>query len=607
MPVIIADRALPVASQQDGRHPRPQLLRTAWCDLGGSWTFAHDDDDVGERMGWQHRSRFLQRIEVPFPPESAASGIADTAHHRVSWYQRTFDIADLAEAGHAEGRRLMLRFGAVDYRARVWVDGSLAGSHEGGHTPFSIDVTDLLTDGGQHSLVVRAEDDPDDVAQPRGKQDWREHPHTVWYHRTSGIWQPVWLESVPELAIETLHWTADPVTANARVRITLSRRPAHATRVRVALSLEGRQIAETSMTTETAEVDVVVSVPDLVNGQAYDELLWSPERPRLVDAVVEVGHDEVASYLGIRTVAVEYGTFLLNERPYYLRAVLEQGYWPDTHLAAPSAEALRNEVRLIKDLGFNAARLHQKFEDPRFLFWADRLGLIIWAEAPAAFAFSATAVERTVREWLDVIRRDLSHPSIAVWVPLNESWGVQHLARDPRMRHYARALLELTKALDPTRPVVSNDGWEHVDTDIVAIHDYEIDPDVVRRRYHDRAALNGILDRYGPSGRRVVLSGDIGEAPVMLTEFGGISYDVDTVDEAWGYATAANPQDFAKMVGSILKAVHASEILAGFCYTQLADTLQETNGIVTADRRPKLPLEELRTMIVGSHPDPRRN
>lgn len=597
---------LPVGSRQDGTHPRPQLLRERWCDLSGLWSFAFDDDDLGERDRWWTSPRFPDVIRVPFPPESVASGIADTAHHRVSWYQRRFGATEIAAAGHGPSRRLMLRFGAVDYRARIWIDGQLAGSHEGGHTPFSIDITHLLSSSEDHELVVRAEDDANDIAQPRGKQDWRENPHAIWYHRTSGIWQPVWLESVPDVSIEMLSWTSDPVDASARVRLTLSRPPGEALSVRVGLTLDGRKVAEISTMTDSTDVDITLSIPALLNGQAYEELLWSPEKPRLIDAVIEVGEDRVASYLGIRTVSVERGSFLLNDRPYYLRSVLEQGYWPDTHLAAPSSEALREEVQLIKDLGFNAARLHQKFEDPRFLFWADRLGLILWGEAPATFTFTPTAMERTVREWLEVVRRDISHPSIAVWVPLNESWGVQHLARNPRMVHFARSLVDLTKALDPTRPVVSNDGWEQVDTDIVAIHDYEIRPEVIADRYRNRDSVGRMISGHGPAGRRLVLEGDIDKAPIMLTEFGGIAYDVDDADGAWGYTAANSSEHFAGMLTDLFAAVHAADALVGFCYTQLTDTLQEANGLLSSNRRVKIPIERIRAAVIGSHPDPHR-
>jgi beta-galactosidase/beta-glucuronidase len=354
----------------------------------------------------------------------------------------------------------------------------------------------------------------------------------------------------------------------------------------------------------SAEVELHIPLSRQTNGQAYQELLWSPRRPRLIDARVTLSSggeqtDVVASYLGLRRAVVDRGVFLLNDRPLYVRSVLNQGYWPESHLAAPSSAALRDEVQLIKDLGFNATRLHQKYEDPRFMFWADRLGLMVWGEAPANFTFTPTSVRRTVREWLEVVHRDFSHPCIVTWVPLNESWGVQHIAHDPSMRHYAASLRDLTKALDPTRPVVSNDGWEQVDTDILAIHDYESDAEIMRERYRDRTAIAQLVEGVGPAGRRLVVRGDVSQAPVMLTEFGGISYDTDLTPDAWGYTDAITASDFQQRLESLMDAVHSSQVLAGFCYTQLADTLQETNGLVHADRTPKLPVDVIRKAMVG--------
>ncbi|WP_338038380.1 glycoside hydrolase family 2 protein [Microbacterium paulum] len=597
----------------DGTHPRPQLTRPQWTDLSGSWRFTFDDADEGLAAGW-HRphpnaeSPFDREIRVPFPPESPASGIGDTAHHRVSWYSRSFGGADLDAAGFGTGwgtgwgtgRRLHLHFGAVDYRCHVWVDGQQVGDHEGGHTPFGFDITDALADTERHTIVVRVEDDPHDIGQPRGKQDWREQPHVIWYHRTSGIWQPVWLEATPTVATTAVRWNPDPRRGVVAVDLELSRAPESPTRVRIDLSFDGRPLGSVETDVVHDEVALAVPVADLLNGQAYEELLWSPEHPRLVDATITVGEDVARSYLGIRTAHVERRRFFLNDRPYYVRSVLNQGYWPETHLAAPSPDALRDEVQLIKDLGFNAARVHQKFEDPRFLYWADRLGLLVWGEAPASFTFSPTTVARTVREWLDIVRRDYSHPSIVTWVPLNESWGVQHIAHDSRMRAFARALVALTKALDATRPVVSNDGWEQVDTDIVAIHDYDADPARVAARYETHDDIARLLEGVGPAGRVLILEGDVSQAPVMLTEFGGISFDGEAEPDAWGYSSAASADDFDERLHGLMRAVHASRALAGFCYTQLTDTLQETNGLLRPDRTPKLPLERLRAIMTGT-------
>jgi beta-galactosidase/beta-glucuronidase len=596
--------ALPVASQGDGTYPRPQLVRPQWTDLSGPWSFAFDDDDRGLSDGWHAKPAFDASIIVPFPPESAASGIHDTGMHRVLWYHRVLSPADITAAGHDAGRRLLLRFGAVDYRAVVWVNGQRVGEHEGGHTPFSFDITEVVDAAGDNDVVVRVEDDPLDVAQPRGKQDWREHPHVIWYHRTSGIWQPTWLESVPALAIEWIHWSTDLPAARVQARVGLSARPAGETTLAVELRHGDTVLARGTALAVGQEVEIVLSLDGQANGQAYEELLWTPQHPELVDARVSVSDesgrtDAVASYLGLRSAAVDRRMFWLNDRPRYVRSVLSQGYWPESHLAAPSADALRAEVQLIKDLGFNATRVHQKFEDPRFLFWADRLGLMVWSEAPATFTFTSTAVERTTREWLEVVHRDLSHPSIVTWVPLNESWGVQHISHDSRMLHFARSMVSLTKALDPTRPVVSNDGWEQADTDILAIHDYEGDGDIMRARYRDRAAIGELVAGVGPAGRRLVLSGDVSDVPVMLTEFGGISFNTDRTSEAWGYTDASSAEDFGERLTSLMNAIHDSDALAGYCYTQLTDTLQETNGLVGADRTPKLPVEQIRATMVG--------
>ena len=613
------------ASRQEGTHPRPQLVRRCWHELAGTWGFAFDDDDEGEAARWYAQPRFDRSIQVPFPFESAASGIHDTGFHRTVWFSRRFGADDLAAAGLIPGslpaKRMHLHFAAVDYHAKVWVDGHLLGEHEGGQTPFSFDITDVLAPvAAEHTVVVRAVDDPLDVAQPRGKQDWRLDPHSIWYHRTSGIWQPVWLEATNETAVTLLHWTPDLVAGTVRVRVDLNRRPAAGSTLRYALSFEGTPVAEAGHTVSAVSSTTTITLPAQKNGQASEELLWSPETPRLLDATVTLTtegttQDEVWSYLGLRSAGTGAGRFLLNDRPYYVRSVLQQGYWPQSHLASPSPQELRRDVELIKELGFNAARVHQKIEDPRFLYWADRLGLLIWGEAPGAFEFSATAMRRTVAEWTAVLERDLSHPSIVTWVPVNESWGVPQIGHDPAQASFARALVALTRAIDPSRPVVSNDGWEHVDSDILTIHDYEADGETLRARYRDDDAIARLLAGPGPAGRRLMLPDQVPSGqntadqhaagrPVMLTEFGGISFPREGADpDAWGYSSAGSTDDFLARLAAVVGAAEASTALAGFCYTQLTDTLQETNGLLDEARNPKAPMERLRAIIGGVRPD----
>jgi beta-galactosidase/beta-glucuronidase len=611
----------PRATQQDGTYPRPQLVREQWTDLCGTWQLAFDDARTGVDEHWAgldelgDRSVFDRDVTVPYPPESAASGVGDPGPHAVFWYRRTLRLADLAGVDDVleRGHRVVLRFGAVDHSAQVWLDGALLGAHEGGQTPFSFDITPALALRGgpddDHVLVVRAHDDPRDVTQPRGKQDWQDEPHDIWYHRTSGIWQPVWCEVVPPVAVEHLAWTPDVPGSRVDLGITLREEPAEPVTVAVRLELDGQLLAEHTVQVSAQRSTTTIAVPALRNGQARQTLLWSPEEPRLVDATVQLLRagevlDEVTSYLGLRTAGVGGRAFLLNGLPYYVRSVLGQGYWPASHLAAPDAGALCREVELVKELGFNAVRVHQKVEDPRFLFWADRLGILVWGETANAFAFTPEAVRRLTTEWLDVVHRDISHPCIVTWVPLNESWGVQDIAVQPAQQAYATALAALTRAVDPSRPVISNDGWEHTDSDLWTIHDYADTGAVLAKRYGSADALQGVGE-VGPAGRRIRLAGgEEREQPLMLTEFGGIRYTPAPPEgladeETWGYSTATDAPDFARRLDDLFSAVHASPALAGFCYTQLTDTLQEANGLLDERRVPKLPVERLRSIVTG--------
>jgi beta-galactosidase/beta-glucuronidase len=578
-------------------HPRPQLTRERWRDLSGPWGFAHDDDDRGLNESWHVRADIFGRvITVPFPPESAASGIAEPGFHPVVWYAKTFTLDREPPA-----ERWLLHFGAVDYQATVWVNGQRVGEHRGGHTPFGFDITAALHEAGEQTVVVRAEDQPWDLSLPRGKQDWEAAPHRIWYHRTTGIWQPVWLEPVPALRIDNVRWTPVLDRAALGVEIRLNSAP-ESSRVRVRLSLRGDFLSETTLTVVrgVARGEIALDPGGLIMDR--DELLWSPRYPNLIDAAIELLNgddviDRVGSYAGLRSCGVGDGRFLLNGRPFYLRMVLGQNYWPESHLAAPSPEALRREVELIKELGFNGVRIHQKVEDSRFLHWCDRLGLIVWGEMANAYVYSPEALDRLTREWLAVVERDVSHPCVVAWVPFNESWGVPNLTRDPTQRHAVRALYHLTKALDLTRPVIGNDGWEHVATDIVGIHDYTPSGAAIRERYGSFAAVEQTLRRGQPASRTLLLNGfEPRDEPVMLTEFGGISFLPASGEPWWGYGTVRTEAEFLARYEELVNAILDSPVIAGFCYTQLTDTEQERNGLLAADRTPKLDPAKIRAI-----------
>lgn len=581
-------------------HPRPQSARAEWTELTGTWQFAYDDGHQGLEHDWPSRDDVYElQIQVPYPPESKLSGIHDPSYHPVVWYRR-----EIACPRPDNGDRILLTFGAVDYRATVWVNGHRVGDHEGGHSSFTLDITTaLLADHEEQVLVVRAEDWHDDVTQPRGKQDWAEQPHGIWYHRTTGIWQPVWWERVNPHYLSDIHVTPDVLHGRIEIDARLPRPLATGLALRCRVQFEGQLLAETTVAVTDPHPRASVELPFARNYQEVHRITWSPEWPNLLDlslTLLRSGEpvDEITSYTGYRSIGYADGQFLLNNQPYYLRMVLGQGYWPESHLAAPTPQALRREVELIKQLGFNGVRVHQKVEDPRFLYWCDRLGLLVWGEMPSPYAYAAITVERLTREWLEVVHRDRSHPCIVAWLPLNESWGFQMIEHDPAQQHFATALYHLTRAVDPTRPALSNDGWEHTDSDIWGVHDYGPSGHGLRERYGTPDATHHSLRQGRPGRRRVLLQeGTDRGQPVIITEFGGLSFAPAAGEDWFGYSTVATPEALAETFHDLVTALLDSPSIAGFCYTQLTDTEQENNGLLTADRQPKAPVERIRASL----------
>lgn len=581
--------------EPDPEYPRPLIRRQVWISLDGTWDFVLDPEacfHAPEQVPWNTAVSIL----VPFAPETPKSGIHNTGFYRACWYRRTFLPPPLQP-----GQRLLLHFGAVDYAATVFMDGLCVGKHEGGYTPFSIDITGFIKDGKEHVLVVRAEDDPRDLAKPRGKQDWQLEPHSIWYPRTTGIWQPVWLEPVSEAWISSICFTPNLARWEIGFEAWIAGDLAPDLRLSLRLLADDMVLASDSYDIIGGEVHRRIALSDPGIDDYRNELLWSPDSPTLISAEVRLWGrhgqllDEVSSYTALRGVDVHADRFMLNGRPYYLRMVLDQGYWPESGLTPPEPLALRRDVELIKAMGFNGVRKHQKIEDPRFLYWADRLGLLVWEEMPSAYRFTKQSIERVTREWMEVLRRDLSHPCIVAWVPFNESWGVPNLPHNPAERHYVQSIYHLTKTLDPSRPVVGNDGWESVATDIIGVHDYDSDPERISHRYHAEDVWPRLLKRERPAGRSLVLTEQPHvEHPLVLSEFGGIALlESETDEEAWGYSRVPSALDLRGQYRALIRAVRSLRVLSGFCYTQFADTYQEANGLLYSDRRPKFSLSEM--------------
>jgi hypothetical protein len=446
---------------------------------------------------------------------------------------------------------------------------------------------------------VRCYDDPHDLAKPRGKQDWLLEPHSIWYPRTTGIWQTVWMERVPSTRIDSVRWTPNLERWEIDLDVHLDGERRDDLRLRVELYAGDQLLADDTYAVISGEVRRRIALSDPGIDDYRNELLWNPSTPTLIQAQLQLLNnggrplDIVQSYTALRSIGVQGDRFVLNGRPYQLRMVLDQGYWPETGLTAPSDDALRRDVELAKRMGFNGVRKHQKIEDPRYLYWADVLGLLVWEEMPSAYRYTKSSIERLTREWGEAINRDISHPCIVAWVPFNESWGVPDLPDSPAQRHLVQALYHLTKTLDPTRPVIGNDGWESVATDIIGIHDYEEDAERLLERYGAEERLPRLFQRERPGGRLIVLGEETPtNQPIMLSEFGGVAFSAD-LKKTWGYSRAANANTFADQYARLLKAVRSMPLLAGFCYTQFTDTYQEANGLLYADRTPKVALEQI--------------
>jgi len=571
--------------------------------LDGPWRFAFD---AAARFRVPvDVDQWPLTIQVPFAPECERSGIADQTFHRACWYEREFE---LYPATLAAGQRVLLHFGAVDYHARVWVNDVPVVEHEGGHTPFHADITFALNASGTQRVTVWAEDDPHDLEKPRGKQDWRAEPHAIWYPRTTGIWQTVWLERVAATYINSLRWIANIERWEIAFSVFIGGTPLEELRVAMKLSCGGRVLAEDLYAVGGSELHRRIGLSDPGIDDYRNELLWSPERPTLIDAELKLIHkgevlDEVTSYCALRSIAVQREKILLNGRPYSMRLVLDQGYWPESLMTAPSVDALRRDVELAKAMGFNGVRKHQKIEDPRYLYWADVLGLLVFGEMPSAYRFTAKSVKRLLREWVEAVERDISHPCVVIWVPFNESWGVPDLHVLPAPRDAVAAFYHLTKTLDPSRLVIGNDGWESSATDVIGIHDYDCDPQHMRTRYGPEVKPQEVVDRRWSGGRILTLDGYPHRGqPICLSEFGGIALsspkkDSDNTD--WGYTQVTSVDDYERATCAVIEAARTTAMFSGFCYTQFADTFQEVNGLLRADRTPKIPLERIALAVRG--------
>lgn len=559
-------------------YPRPHFRRDNWLSLNGIWEFEFDDAHSGEDRGLHNGNVKLNgEINVPFTYQYAESGIGEREHHDTLWYRRSFKY------DQSQGN-VILGFNASDYVTTVWVNGIYVGSHQGGFSPFTFDITRHVK-AGDNYIVIKCYD-PLDPTIPRGKQSWLNDPFSCWYVPNSGIWQSVWLDFVGEDSIDDFSITPDIDTNSFSGEIKL--RNSLADVIEIKVLYENRLVKRQMFSTDGRYTRYTVN---LMEANFVDETTyWAPEHPNLFYVDISLYKDNalldtVHTRFGMRKISVLDGQILLNNKPLYQRLILDQGYWKNSGLTPPSVDAIRRDVELTKEMGFNGARKHQKFEDPYYYYYADELGLLTWCEMPSSYNFNSDEISYVTREWQEIVNTAKKFSSIITYVPVNESWGIRKVLISGEQQNFARSLYYLTKSLDKSRLVSTNDGWENIsDSDILAIHDYASLGAELGAKYNDFTYNEGFQ-----TFRRVLANGNeyMGQ-PVLLTEFGGIMFERDQNNGNWGYNSAAkSDEEFLERLKELVDGIYNADF-RGFCYTQLTDVQQEVNGLLDDMHNPKL-------------------
>ncbi|BDD12805.1 beta-glucuronidase (plasmid) [Fulvitalea axinellae] len=557
-------------------YPRPQFERSDWVNLNGTWTYAFDFGKSGRDRGFQKSDGFDKKIRVPFCPESELSGVGHKDFIETMWYHKTVKIP-----ANWDGRRILLNFGAVDYESEVFVDGKSVGTHWGGSSSFSHDITSFVKAGQEHDVVVYVRDENRSGNQPVGKQCTSFGSRGCFYTRTTGIWQTVWMEAVNTAGLRDCNITPD-YDNNRFIFRPRFRSIQQGNKFRVSVFDGKRLVGKREIqASNTAYCDI----------RLRKAKSWSPESPFLYDIVLEVidrkGNvlDKVNSYAGMRKIHIEGNRVFLNNKPYYQRLVLDQGFYPKGVWTAPSDDALKRDIELSMAAGFNGARLHQKVFEERFHYWADKLGYLTWGEsANWGLSHNSTEAARNfLSEWEEIVVRDRNHPSIVTWTPFNETW-VSGESR--QYNRFAIDVFDLTHNLDPTRPINDASGWRHVVTDIWTVHPYDQDPESLRKKLSVRAD-GGVYKHHGD--KEPPYAGQ----PYIIDEYGGIKWvpkskRKDSASNSWGYGNdPKTEEEFFTRLEGLTDVILSFDHIWGYCYTQLTDVEQEQNGVYNFDRTPK--------------------
>jgi len=575
-------------------HPMPQWERTTWKNLNGTWEFEFDfGKSALDRKIWEKDKLDLE-IQVPFCPESRLSGIAHTDFINAVVYRRTFTISEKETAG-----KTLLHFGAVDYETLVFINNKQAGYHKGGYTSFSFDITSYIQEG-ENTILVYAKDDVRSGLQPRGKQCTQYHSAGCDYTRTTGIWQTVWLEFVPNAYIKSAKYYPDP----ANQTLTVTGVTEGAGELTLTAAWENKTVASKTIKCKGGAFSTELTISELH--------LWEAGKGGLYDLTLTFGEDIVKSYFGMRSTRFEGKKYLLNDKSLFQRTVLDQGFYPEGIYTAPTDADLIKDIELSFAAGFNGARLHQKVFEPRFLYHCDRLGYLVWGEYPnwgLKYA-DPQSTETYLNEWSESIERDFNHPAIIGWCPFNESWGYTETREKNAL---LSSIYKITKQLDSTRPCIDTSGIDPIlpnsvmkvkhpiFQEVYDVHDYTQDPEVFKKRFDgftqaineakEISEANPFVFEKGTDKKEDIFASffyhPYFNQPIFISEYGGIRW-VENESDGWGYGIAPkSAEEFFARYKGLTDAMLDNEDIFGFCYTQLYDIEQEINGLYTYERKEK--------------------
>ena len=557
-------------------YPRPEFARGEWINLNGEWQFEKDAGISGRSRGLHKAQTLNERITVPFCMESRLSGVGYKDFCECVWYKKEIDIP---EAWLENNKRVILHIGACDYKTELFVNGEYVGVHFGGFVAFSFDITKYIS-AGKNIVTVSAQDYTRSQNQPLGKQSDRYESFGCFYTRTTGIWQTVWLENLPESYIIGAKYY--PNIDDSTLTAVITAKLGEGKTVKAEAFFGGKSVGADTATVCGGTAQLKIKLSELH--------LWDIGKGELYDLKLTMGEDSVDSYFGMRSVSVsDDGAILLNGRKIFQRLVLDQGFYPDGIFTASCEDELINDIKRSIAMGFDGARLHQKVFEPRFLYHCDKLGYIVWGEHGnwGLDISRSNAYKSFFPEWSEIVERDFNHPAIIGWCPLNETQANQD-------NDFVRQLYELTKKLDPTRPAIDTSGWVHVKGvgDMIDCHDYDQNPETFKARYEAVARGEDVLV-YAHRPRPFPIFA------TFLSEYGGIKWDVNSnLANAWGYGDAPKTEEeFKQRFKGLTEALLFNKFMTGLCYTQLTDVEQETNGLYTYDRQPKFDPEFFRSVL----------